>query len=97
MTKPFKTPTGWRINYRRSRTGEKPFRCQRSFRTKLEAEEFLKALDAKVRHAARVDMRMPDSTTVGQALEDFYDERRETLADSTTASDYPNPPRRVFF
>lgn len=89
MTKPFKTPTGWRINYRRSRTGEKPFRCQRSFRTKLEAEEFLKALDAKVRHAARVDMRMPDSTTVGQALEEFFEERKETLA-ASNAKAYAN-------
>lgn len=75
MNKPFKTPNGWRIDYRRARAGEKPFRVQRVFDTKAEAESFIRQLDERVQQAARSGLKMPDSITVGQALQSFWNNK----------------------
>jgi len=82
-TKPFRLPTGkWAIDFRRSRAGEKPFRCARTFDTKSEAESYLSRLVEQVEEAAKLGLNMPTDLTLSEALDEWWAEAENTVAPS---------------
>lgn len=81
MAKPYRDSRGrWVVDIRRARTGERTFRCTRTFTTKTQAEAFLLRLQKQVEEAAANGMQMPDSTTLSKAFDEWWFEHKDTFS-----------------
>ncbi len=78
----YKRGAVWRAEIKSSRIGEKPFRIVRTFDTKKQAEAFETAQRKALAEARRVGRAMPDTISVGEALEKWWLETETSQAKS---------------
>lgn len=83
----YKTSNGWKVDFRRNRVGERAFRDTSTFKTKSEAQAYFDRLNQAVEDAARLELHMPASTTLSEALDDWWkDEAKASTAESAQHS-----------
>ena len=95
----YKRGAVWRAEIKTNRIGEKPFRIARTFDTKTEAKTFEKAQRDALAEARRVGRAMPDTISVGEALEKWWLETEKAQAPSyrTTNQYRKDAWKKVYF
>jgi len=79
----YKLPSGsYRVDIRRHRRGEKPYRDTAVFTTKTQAEAYEKKSRAVIEKAQGRNLAIPGRTTLSDLLDDWWKDQQETIAPS---------------
>ena len=70
----YKRGATWRAEIKSNRIGEKPYRVSRTFDTKTEALAFERSQRRAIEEARRIGSSMPDTLTLGEGLDRWWDE-----------------------
>ncbi len=84
----YKRGAVWRAEIRSNRAGEKPFRMVRTFDTKSEATAFERSQRIALSDARRIGRTMPESITVAEALDKWWNEASKSLSESYRSTNY---------
>lgn len=78
----YKRGASWRAEIKSDRIGEMPYRCTRTFDTKIEAKAFEKSQYLELAEARRLGRTMPETLSVKDALEKWWLETEKSQAPS---------------
>lgn len=79
----YKTANGWKVDIRRNRKGERPYRDTATFTTHAKAEAYQKKSYEALDRAAEDGLKVPQQTTLADLLKDWWKAREKQIAESS--------------